>query len=90
MKSLGGNDPDFRIVIFVDDLDRCQYEAMFRLMESMKLFFDIAAAAFRSMTIPIIGPSSFPRGKENPSSSRTTAQPQTRRFAFETTGRART
>lgn len=46
IESLRENDPQFRIVIFVDDLDRCQYEAMFRLMESMKLFFDIPGVVF--------------------------------------------
>lgn len=46
VNTLKEDDPQFRIVIFVDDLDRCQHEAMFRLMESMKLFFDIAGVVF--------------------------------------------
>ena len=36
VRELGGGDEHFRMVIFVDDLDRCQGPAMFRLMESMK------------------------------------------------------
>jgi hypothetical protein len=43
---LGGGDQRFRIVVFIDDLDRCQSPAMFRLMESMKLFFDVPGVVF--------------------------------------------
>ena len=46
VRELGGGDEHFRMVIFVDDLDRCQGPAMFRLMESMKLFFDVPGVVF--------------------------------------------
>ena len=32
---------DFRLVIFVDDLDRCTPEKALELLESIKTFFDI-------------------------------------------------
>jgi hypothetical protein len=40
------SDPDRRIVIFVDDLDRCLPEGALEVLESMKLFFDLPGFVF--------------------------------------------
>jgi KAP family P-loop domain len=39
-KEIGGN-PQSRIVIFIDDLDRCSPEKALELLDSLKTFFDI-------------------------------------------------
>jgi hypothetical protein len=41
-----GVPPDRRIVIFVDDLDRCLPESALQVLESMKLFFDFPGFVF--------------------------------------------
>ena len=38
--------PGGRLVIFVDDLDRCLDDGVFRLMEMMKLLFDVPGVVF--------------------------------------------
>ena len=40
------DDPDRRIVVFVDDLDRCLPESALQVLESMKLFFDLPGFVF--------------------------------------------
>jgi hypothetical protein len=39
-------DPKLRIVVFVDDLDRCLPENALQVLESMKLFFDLPGFVF--------------------------------------------
>jgi hypothetical protein len=41
-----GENPSRRIVIFVDDLDRCLPESALQVLESMKLFFDLPGFVF--------------------------------------------
>jgi hypothetical protein len=43
---VGGPRPDRRIVVFVDDLDRCLPESALQVLESMKLFFDLPGFVF--------------------------------------------
>jgi energy-coupling factor transporter ATP-binding protein EcfA2 len=38
--------PEFRIVVFIDDLDRCLPEGTLEVLESMKLFFDLRGFVF--------------------------------------------
>jgi len=40
------DDPKRRIVVFVDDLDRCLPEGALQVLESMKLFFDLSGFIF--------------------------------------------
>jgi hypothetical protein len=41
-----GDPPRRRIVVFVDDLDRCLPESALQVLESMKLFFDVEGFVF--------------------------------------------
>ncbi len=41
-----GNDSERRIVVFVDDLDRCLPQGALEVLESMKLFFDLEGFVF--------------------------------------------
>jgi hypothetical protein len=41
-----GDQADRRIVVFVDDLDRCLPESALQVLESMKLFFDLQGFVF--------------------------------------------
>ena len=41
-----GEEADRRIVVFVDDLDRCLPESALQVLESMKLFFDLEGFVF--------------------------------------------
>ena len=41
-----GPGPDRRLVVFVDDLDRCLPESALQVLESMKLFFDLPGFIF--------------------------------------------
>jgi hypothetical protein len=41
-----GPEPDRRIVVFVDDLDRCLPDSALQVLESMKLFFDLPGFVF--------------------------------------------
>jgi KAP family P-loop domain len=45
-KSFVGSDGDRRIVVFIDDLDRCLPESALQVLESMKLFFDLEGFVF--------------------------------------------
>lgn len=45
-KQFSGNKTGRRIVVFVDDLDRCLPEGALEVLESMKLFFDIKGFVF--------------------------------------------
>src|SRR5437764_265734 len=45
-KEFRKNDPARRIVVFVDDLDRCLPESALQVLESMKLFFDFEGFVF--------------------------------------------
>jgi hypothetical protein len=38
--------PKFRIIVFIDDLDRCLPEGTLEVLESMKLFFDLRGFVF--------------------------------------------
>jgi hypothetical protein len=44
--AFAGQDADRRIVVFVDDLDRCLPENALQVLESMKLFFDVQGFVF--------------------------------------------
>jgi hypothetical protein len=44
--SFAGQEPDRRIVVFIDDLDRCFPESALQVLESMKLFFDLQGFVF--------------------------------------------
>lgn len=44
--SLLAENPGWRIVVFVDDLDRCFPNSILQTLESMKLFFDLAGFVF--------------------------------------------
>lgn len=46
VETLGDDREDLRLMIFVDDLDRCLHEGMFQTMEMMKVFFDIPGVTF--------------------------------------------
>ena len=41
-----GNDSNRRIVVFIDDLDRCLPNSALEVLESMKLFFDLQGFVF--------------------------------------------
>src|SRR5206468_10942273 len=45
-EEFAGPDTDRRIVVFVDDLDRCLPESALQVLESMKLFFDLDGFVF--------------------------------------------
>jgi hypothetical protein len=45
-ESFAGGDSGRRIVVFVDDLDRCLPERALDVLESMKLFFDLDGFVF--------------------------------------------
>jgi hypothetical protein len=45
-EEFAGEDVDRRIVVFVDDLDRCLPESALQVLESMKLFFDLDGFVF--------------------------------------------
>ena len=46
LKDLRTNDNDYRIVIFIDDLDRCSPERALEVLESIKSFFDIEGLVY--------------------------------------------
>jgi len=46
LDDLRANDKDYRIVVFVDDLDRCTPEKALEVLESIKRFFDIEGIVY--------------------------------------------
>jgi hypothetical protein len=46
LNDLRANDKDYRIVVFVDDLDRCSPEKALEVLESIKSFFDIEGVVY--------------------------------------------
>ena len=48
LQDLRKNDKDYRLVIFIDDLDRCSPEKALEVLESIKSFFDIEGIVFIS------------------------------------------
>lgn len=46
---------DFRLIIFIDDLDRCTPEKALELLESIKTFFDIEEIIYVSLLLSDIG-----------------------------------
>ena len=45
-RRFAGQDPGRRIVVFIDDLDRCLPQGALEVLESMKLFFDVEGFVF--------------------------------------------
>jgi KAP family P-loop domain len=46
LKDLRKDDKDYRIAIFIDDLDRCSPERALEVLESIKSFFDIEGIVY--------------------------------------------
>ena len=46
LAKLREQDSEYRIVVFIDDLDRCTPEKALEILESIKSFFDIEGIVF--------------------------------------------
>src|SRR3970040_3180339 len=46
MRSIREKDPECRVVIFIDDLDRCSPNKALEVLESLKLFLDLEGFVF--------------------------------------------